>query len=159
MSTHSSLVEQLRAHAIRITPQRVAIAQAIDRMQGHFTADDVCAAVKRINPQVNLATIYRTLELLVSMDLATEAHLGGGSMHFALRTHADHHHALCRNCGESFEFDAHLLDSFQQEMRARYGFAPEAHHVVVFGLCSNCRSLPTGNRLRASYARTLHASD
>ena len=159
MGTHSSLVEQLRARAVRITPQRVAIAQAIDRMQGHFTADDVCAAVKRINPQVNLATIYRTLELLVSMDLATEAHLGGGSMHFALRTHADHHHAICRGCGESFEFDPHLLDPFQQEMRARYGFAPEAHHMIVFGWCTNCRSLPIGSRLRLGYLGVQHASD
>lgn len=159
MGTHNSLVEHLRTRGIRITPQRVAIAQAIDTMQGHFTAEDVCAAVKGINPQVNLATIYRTLELLVSMDLATEAHLGGGSMHFALSTHADHHHAYCRGCGESFEFDPHLLDAFLHEMRARYGFAVEAHHMVLFGWCANCRSLPVGSRLRLASSRTLHASD
>jgi Fe2+ or Zn2+ uptake regulation protein len=159
MSTHSSLVEQLRARGVRITPQRVAIAQAIDNMQGHFTAEDVCSAVQCIRPEVNTATVYRTLELLVSADLATESHLGGGCMHFALRNHADHHHAVCRGCGSSVEFDARMLDSFLQEMRARHGFALEAHHMVVFGWCARCRSLPMGNRLRPGYLRARHASD
>ena len=79
MGTQNSLVEHLRSQGIRITTQRVAIAQAIDTLQGHFTAEEVYTAVQHVNPQVNPATVYRTLELLVGMGLATESHLGSDS--------------------------------------------------------------------------------
>ena len=155
MGTQSSLVEHLRSQGIRITTQRVAIAQAIDTLQGHFTAEEVYAAVQHVNPQVNPATVYRTLELLVGMGLATESHLGSGSILFALRDHGDHHHAVCRGCGQSVEFDPNLLDAFVQEMRAHYGFAPEARHMVVFGWCARCRT----GRVRPRCSPALHAAD
>lgn len=157
MSAQSTLIEHLRAHGIRITPQRVAIAQAVAEMHGHFSADDVCSAVSRIAPHVNTATVYRTLDLLVSLDLATQAHLGNGSMLFSLRDHADHHHAICRGCGASFEFSPDSLDSFVSEMSERFGFTPKVQHMVILGWCAQCCPANGNGRTHAEFTVTAHA--
>lgn len=138
MVQQQTLVDRLRARGIRITPQRGMILQAIEAMPGHLTAEAVYAAVQAHSPYVNLATVYRTLDLLKSLDLITDTDMGTGATHYALRSHADHHHAICRLCHHSVEFPNHLLDALIDELRMGYGFGVEANHIVVFGICAAC---------------------
>ncbi|MGL4649907.1 MAG: Fur family transcriptional regulator [Caldilineaceae bacterium] len=135
-----ALVARLRARGIRVTPQRAMILQAIETLPGHMTAEEVYSAVQRHSPYVNLATVYRTLDLLRSLDLVTVANMGTGATHFALHTHATHHHAICRACGHSLEFPPTLLDSLMQSLEGQYGFVAAANHIVIFGWCSACRA-------------------
>ncbi len=107
-------------------------------MPAHLTAEEVYAVVRAESPYVNLATIYRTLDLLKALELITEADMGTGAAHYALRSHADHHHAICRVCRHSVEFPDRLLDSLIAELQSGYDFAAEADHIVVFGLCAAC---------------------
>jgi len=134
-----SLVAQLRARGMRVTPQRAMILQSIESLPGHITAEEVHSAVQRYSPYVNLATVYRTLDLLRSLDLVTVANMGTGATHYALHTHATHHHAICRGCNSSLEFPPALLDGFMQTLETEYGFVAAANHIVIFGWCSKCR--------------------
>jgi Fur family ferric uptake transcriptional regulator len=138
MYEQERLVSRLRARNIRVTPQRAMILRAIESMPGHLTAEEVYRAVQAESPYVNLATVYRTLDLLKSLDLITDADMGTGATHYALRSHADHHHAICRACRHSVEFPDHLLDSLVSHLYSDYHFQAEANHVVVFGLCTHC---------------------
>lgn len=132
------LINRLRMRRIRITPQRAMILNVIESMPGHVTAEDVYAQVHRISPYVNLATIYRTLDLLRNLNLVTDADMGTGATHFALRTHADHHHAICRGCRASLEFSPDLLGPVTSTLMEQFGFRAEANHIVVFGWCPGC---------------------
>lgn len=138
MTTAPSLVGALRSRGIRMTPQRAMIVEAIEAMPGHITAEEVYREVQRISPYVNLATVYRTLDLLGELDLLTVSDMGTGAAHYALRSHANHHHAICRNCQHSIEFAPELLDDFVAALCDRYGFHTEANHIVLFGYCSDC---------------------
>ena len=138
MSERINLIGDLKARGIRITPQRAMILEAIAATPGHITAEDVYRAVQRQNPYVNLATIYRTLDLLRDLQLVSDANLGVGPTHFALRSHATHHHAICRLCGHSFEFPTDLLSPVVENLRQQYGFSAEMDHTVLFGLCQKC---------------------
>lgn len=138
MYEQQTLVDRLRARGIRITPQRGMILRAIETMPGHLTAEAVYTAVQAESPYVNLATVYRTLDLLKSLDLITDTDMGTGAAHYALRSHADHHHAICRICRHSVEFPNHMLDSLIEDLRRDYGFGVEANHIVVFGICAAC---------------------
>ena len=135
---HSGLVEELKSRGIRVTPQRAIILDAVERMSGHVTAEDVFAAVQKVNVYINLATVYRTLDLLKDLDLVSEADMGTGATHFALRTHGPHHHAICRSCGRSFEFGHELLEPLIGRLRSDHQFVADAHHIVIFGWCSSC---------------------
>ncbi len=138
MCDQDALISRLRARGIRVTPQRAMIVRAIESMPAHHTAEELYAVVRAESPYVNLATVYRTLELLKSLDLITDADMGTGATHYALRSHADHHHAICRACHHSVEFPDHLLNPLIEALDGGYGFHAEANHIVVFGLCAAC---------------------
>ncbi len=91
-----------------------------------------------MSPYVNLATVYRTLDLLGEMGLVTASDMGTGAAHFVLHSHANHHHAVCRRCHRSIEFAPELLDEFTSGLLDRYGFRTEANHIVIFGCCADC---------------------
>lgn len=132
------LINRLRARGIRVTPQRAMIVRAVETMPGHLTAEEVYTAVKAESPCVNLATVYRTLDLLKALDLITDADMGTGATHYSLRSHANHHHAICHICRMSVEFPNNLLDSLIEGLHLGYGFEAEANHLVVFGVCAAC---------------------
>jgi Fur family ferric uptake transcriptional regulator len=134
-----SLIARLRGRGLRVTPQRAMILHAIETLPGHMTAEEVHQAVQRESPYVNLATVYRTLDLLRSLDLVTVANMGTGATHYALHTHATHHHAICRGCGHSIEFRPEMLDDFMRALEVEYDFVAAANHIVIFGWCAPCR--------------------
>ena len=132
------LIGDLKARGIRITPQRAMILTAIEATPGHITVEEIYETVHRQNPYVNLATVYRTLDLLRDLQLVSDANMGGGPTHFALHSHGTHHHAICRVCGHSFEFPKELLAPVTENLRQQYGFSADVNHMVLFGLCQNC---------------------
>lgn len=138
MSEAPTLLEALKQRGLRVTPQRAIILSAIEQMHGHMTAEQIYAQVKHVNSYINLATVYRTLELLRQLDLVTEADMGAGALHYALRTHATHHHAVCRACGRSIEFPHELLTPLLDALLARHQFRADADHMVIFGWCEDC---------------------
>lgn len=138
MQPTPALVEALKSRGIRVTPQRAIILDAIERLQGHITVEDVYAEVQRVNSYINLATVYRTLDLLKELDLVSEADMGTGATHFALRVHGVHHHAICRACGRSFEFPHEIVEPMTSQLREHYHFVADADHTVIFGWCEGC---------------------
>ena len=138
MQLTPALVEALKSRGIRITPQRAIILDAMERMPGHITAEEVYAEVQQVNSYINLATIYRTLDLLKELDLVSEADMGTGATHFALRVHGVHHHAICRACGHSFEFPHEIVEPMTHQLRVHYQFVADADHTVIFGWCEGC---------------------
>jgi Fur family ferric uptake transcriptional regulator len=142
--TPGYLIEELKRRGVRVTPQRAIILEAIEEMPGHITAEDVFTAVQRVNRYINLATVYRTLDLLRELDLIIETDMGASAVQFALHTHAAHHHAVCRQCGRSFEFPDELLAPVIDGLATRYRFTADARHVVIFGWCDSCGGMGIG---------------
>lgn len=138
MANQTKLVDELKSHGIRVTPQRAIILDAVEAAADHFTAEDVFTAVQTVSAYINIATVYRTLDLLTELDLVTESDMGGGATHYALRTHGPHHHAVCRTCGRSFEFPCDLLAPAIERLQDQFDFVADAHHVVIFGWCRSC---------------------
>jgi Fur family ferric uptake transcriptional regulator len=142
MVAEPALIEALKTRGIRVTPQRAIILDAIERLQGHITAEEVFGAVQRVNSYINLATVYRTLDLLKELDLVSEADMGTGATHYALRIHGIHHHAVCRTCGRTFEFPHELVAPMTSQLRECYHFVADADHTVIFGWCEGCLRPP-----------------
>jgi Fur family ferric uptake transcriptional regulator len=138
VSTSTTLIDALKTRGVRVTPQRAIILNVIEQMPGHMTAEEIYDRVQQVNGYINLATVYRTLELLSELDLVTGADMGTGAAHYALHTHATHHHAVCRICGRSIEFPHELLLPLIDNLRLNYGFVADADHTALFGWCNNC---------------------
>ncbi|HEY7622482.1 MAG TPA: Fur family transcriptional regulator [Solirubrobacteraceae bacterium] len=136
----TALTEALRSRGLRVTPQRIAIARAVRDLNGHVTAEDVFGHVSAQTPGISLPTVYAALELLQQLGLVRRVATEGGTVIWDARV-ADHHHAVCRECGRIVDLDA-ALDQADVVAAARAaGFAVDDAQLVVRGLCSACRQL------------------
>lgn len=124
----------LRAHGLRVTQPRLAVLQALQRLGGHPSADDIAAMVGP--DRVHRATVYRALEVLAERGVLTHVHLDTGVTAYHL---ADRHlHARCHNCGRVVDLPADLLDEVSMRVRSVAGFTLDAGHIALSGNCATC---------------------
>ena len=129
----------LREMGYRLTPQRVMVWEALRNSRQHLTAEQVFDRVRTTVPEVNLSTVYRTLELLVKLDLVAETKLGTATTFYEVEDGTAHHHYVCERCGTVGHFEDRLFAPVYSELRAVSGFDPSHSHATVFGICESCR--------------------
>lgn len=132
-------IQHLRQQGYRITPQRLAVLQILRQADDHLTAVEVFQRARQTMPGITEATVYRSLNFLVSHGLALAAHLGGNQLAYEFADR-HHHHLICRQCGQSIEIDHHMLDELYQKLEQTTGFAIDSLHMTFFGLCPDCRT-------------------
>ena len=131
--------ETIRRAGYRLTPQRVAVWEAVRRDGRHRTAEEIAAEVQQTLPEVNVSTVYRTLELLVGLELVQETRLNGAVTYYEVAPAPVHHHFVCARCGEVGHFDDDLLEPVRQRLLELDGFSVDETRMTVFGLCRACR--------------------
>ncbi|RME37640.1 MAG: transcriptional repressor [Thermoflexia bacterium] len=141
-----TLIAALRQQGCRLTPQREMIVEALAHGGRHMTAEEVLEVVRQKTSAVNIATVYRTLDLLVEKGLATRTDLGEGHVVYATVRHGPHIHLVCRRCGRVQEADAALLAPLTDALRERYHFCCDTGHLALYGLCEECEK--TEHRIR-----------
>jgi Fur family transcriptional regulator, peroxide stress response regulator len=141
MPAHDEIRTALRAHGLRVTPQRLAIDGALRALGHHATAEEVLARVHGTVPGVSLPTVYAGLELLADLGLATRVH-AGRAVRFDPRADP-HHHFVCDTCGAVADLDADVdLAPALDGLRAA-GVEPGGAEVLVRGRCAACAAAGT----------------
>ena len=133
------IIERLTEQGYRLTPQRVMILSAIEDRNDHISAEEIYAQVAARYPQVNISTVYRTLELLKQLGLICEIDLGEGRIRYHSEDKGHHHHLVCRKCGAIIDVGESVLFPLQAVLLQAFGFSAELKHIAIFGLCENCR--------------------
>lgn len=131
-------IERLRKLGVRVTPQKVLILQALAACGGHMTADEILSAVTPQYQALNLATVYRALEMLSRLGVVTEIDMGSGATQFELAG-TPHHHLVCERCGSVSEMDDEIFLELRNHLLQRYAFAANPRHLALFGLCAQCQ--------------------
>lgn len=133
-----TFLEQLRKRGYRITPQREMIIKIIAHTGRHMTAEEVHGEITETASAVNLATVYRTLDLLVENGLASCTDMACGKRVYATARHGPHAHLVCRRCGKVLQTKPHMLDDLLERIREEYGFTCGPRHFRLSGLCEDC---------------------
>ena len=132
----------LQAHGHRYTDQRAAVFRLVAGSRVHPTAEDVFRGVRAEVPGISLATVYKSLETLVSCGLAKKLTPPEGSARFCGRTDP-HHHARCLACGGVSDVPGELGDAELSALRSQAnGFHLLGYELELTGYCSDC-SPPT----------------
>jgi len=134
-----SCIATLKKKGLKLTPQRRLIVDIIHDTEAHLTAEEIIAYVQARMPGVNKSTVYRTLELLEEFGCVYKSEL---SDHFIYH-HAEeghHHHLVCSQCGRIVECDEDLFVPVEKSLGERYGFWVDFKHLIMRGLCKECRS-------------------
>ena len=139
MKQPGDIISKLSEQGYRLTPQRIMVLSAIEDSDDHISAEEIYAQIVAKYPQVNISTVYRTLELLKRLGLVTETDLGGGRVRYHSAEKGHHHHLVCQKCGTIIDIDESTLARLQDVLLHRYNFSAELRHVAIFGLCANCR--------------------
>ena len=139
MTCSETYLKTLRHQGVRITPQREMILEALAHGKGHMTAEEIFDQVKERTRVVNIATVYRTLDMLVEAGLASRANMWDGRLVYAFCQHGPHLHLVCRSCGRTVDGDAQLLLTFVEQVQERYQFSIDWQHLSIQGTCQACR--------------------
>jgi Fur family ferric uptake transcriptional regulator len=139
VSCYHAILDDLRVRGYRLTPQREMIAEAIAHAGRHVTAEEVYGQVQSRTRALNIATVYRTLDLLAELGLVSRGNLGGGKLSYAALSHGPHCHLVCRRCGRVVEVDASLVAGLEDRLMESCGFCPDLGHFVVYGVCAECQ--------------------
>lgn len=136
--TSTLLLDRLRARDWRLTPQRRAIAEVMGGDQIHLTAEEVLERARERLPEVSLATVYNTLNELVSMGEVQQVDAGGGPTRYDPNTQDGHHHLVCLNCGELRDVHPQGMDTLELPRAQRFGYRIVNREVLFQGYCRDC---------------------
>jgi Fe2+ or Zn2+ uptake regulation protein len=140
------LRDVFRAAGRRLTSQRRLILEVLESSSGHLDAEALHDRVKRHDPSISLATVYRTLGALQEMGLVEHHHLGEEHGHYEAVQDSPHYHFTCLGCGQVIEFDTPLVVQIEQELREREGVRVVSAHLDLSGYCARCQG-ETGERI------------
>ncbi|HEY6222389.1 MAG TPA: Fur family transcriptional regulator [Gemmatimonadales bacterium] len=122
------------------TQQRLAVASVVLDAADHLSAEDVLRRVAKRGADVGLATVYRTLDLLVSSGLVAERDFGEGFRRYEpVAPGQAHEHCICSACGRVMELSNDRLERVIALVAEEVEFRPHHHHLEVFGLCRDCQ--------------------
>lgn len=135
----AELRQALEKAGWRYTRQRAAVYAYLRSVDTHPTAEQVYSAVRHQIPNISLATVYKALEALVDVHLASRLADAQGPARYDCRSD-DHYHVRCTRTGQvrdlDVPYDPALLDKLDPrlaETLRRQGFRVTGHRLELIG--------------------------
>lgn len=139
--------ELLKKNGLKVTTQRMAILEVLQERPGeHLTAEEIYDCVKNCYPDIGLATVYRTIQMLSELHLIDKLNLDEGYARYEIgnieqeeqQVH-HHHHLICIKCGKVLAFEDDLLETLEERIQELMNFQVINHEVKLFGYCKDCQ--------------------
>lgn len=135
----------LRTNGLKVTNQRIAILEVLSNRPGqHLTAEEIYDCVRQDYPDIGLATVYRTIQLLSELNLIDKLNLDDGYVRYEIAAKSlednshHHHHLICLECGNIYAFQDDLLETLEERIEETLGFEVLDHEVKLYGHCKKC---------------------
>lgn len=135
----------LKEKGLKVTRQRLMVLETIASCpEEHLTAEEIFALVKVGCPDIGLATVYRTIQLLNELHLIDRVNFDDGFARYEMGNTSDreqkhrHHHLICIKCGKVISFQDDLLEELEAKIADTTGFCVVNHEVKLYGYCVEC---------------------
>lgn len=104
--------------------------------------EEIYDLAKEESPEIGLATIYRTVQVLLELHVIEKVTFDDGFARYELNGEETgsghrHHHAICTQCGKVYSLETDLLDTLEKQVFESLGFEVTDHEVKLYGLCSS----------------------
>ncbi len=142
MPTTAELEGMLRAATLRVTRPRLAVLEAVhDRP--HADTDAIIAASRARLGDVSHQAVYDVLRALTTVGLVRRIQPSGSVARYESRVGDNHHHVVCRSCGEIADVDCAVGSTPCLSAADGHGFAIDEAEVVYWGTCPTCSTAHT----------------
>lgn len=141
------LRDYLKKNGLKDTAQREVILNHLLAAEKHMAPEEIYQALRRKDPRLGRATVFRTLKMLEACGLATKVTFADGRHKFEARKGRAHHdHMICVECGAVLEFVSDSIERTQEQVARRNDFKILWHRHEIFGRCRDCENSPAPRR-------------
>lgn len=144
----AAIIERFMSErGLKATRQRHLILETFFQLDGHFSVEQLWAQVRKHDPKVSVATVYRTMKLLAESGLAHAQNFGDGQTRYEPTVGRDHHdHLICTRCSTIIEFENDRIEHLQEVVAKKHGFRVTSHKMELYGLCRACQKVVDAGR-------------
>lgn len=129
--------EVLREHGLQVTPQRLAVLQAV-RSQPHTTADAVADAAREQIGSISKQSVYDALGALMDAGIVRRIEPAGSAARYETRVGDNHHHLVCRGCAAIVDVDCAVGAAPCLTAADAAGYTVDEAEVTFWGTCPTC---------------------
>ena len=140
LSTDKYILSVFRNKGFKCTPQRIAVLKTIEDSETHLSVEKIHNKVNSYLPNIGLATIYRSLDSLVSMGLIERVHTDDGCHSYVSALNGHRHAIVCKVCDRILDYEDCPLENIVEQVSKKTGFLIDNHHLQLFGTCKECQS-------------------
>jgi Fur family ferric uptake transcriptional regulator len=133
-------VAALKSRGLRASASRRLIIKILRAKGTPLSAREIAHGPDGESIGLDLASVYRNLEVLEQHGLVHQIHAGKGAGRYVLALAEDREYLVCDRCGETAGVDAIELDGIRALVRQRYGYEVSFTRVPMVGLCLRCGS-------------------
>lgn len=138
--------KMLKKKGLKVTNQRLLILHVLANQQDkHMAVEHIYELVKVEYPEIGLATVYRTVQLFLELQLVDRINLDDGCVRYEIGHLFDgvtkhyHHHLICKTCGKVQSFEDDLLEEIEAYIERTLMFHVLDHELKFYGQCSECQ--------------------
>jgi Fur family ferric uptake transcriptional regulator len=132
--------QYLKKNGKLYSKQREQILDIFLKTEQHPTINDLYDLVKKKYPQIGLATVYRTMEVISDAGLASKVGFGDGIKHYEHKyKHQHHYHLICLKCGKVIEVTSNRLEETKRQLAKKHDFTITRATMRLFGICKTCK--------------------
>jgi Fur family transcriptional regulator, ferric uptake regulator len=135
----SDTLQQLKQTGLRVTDPRVEVVEEIHARGGMFTGEQLYEDLRGRGSGVGRATVFRTIDVLVDLEILDRVHQPDGAHGYVLRGPGHRHHMVCSACGDVIEFQGCNVHELIDELASQTNFRIEGHWLEIFGTCGHCQ--------------------
>ena len=143
------LEDELRSGGLRVTRPRLAVLQAL-LGNAHADTEAIIRLARAELGSVSHQAVYDVLRTLTAAGLVRRIQPAGSVARYEARVGDNHHHVVCRTCGDIQDVDCAVGDTPCLTASDDAGFRIDEAEVVYWGHCPTCSSRPTVRNERGS---------
>jgi Fur family ferric uptake transcriptional regulator len=129
-----TITERCEAKGLRMTGQRRVIAETLESSDDHPDVEELFARASARDPNISIATVYRTVKLFEEAGILERVEFGDGRARYEDAEREHHDHLIDMNTGQVIEFVDPEIEALQEKIAAKLGYKLKGHKLELYGV-------------------------
>ncbi len=130
----TTITDRCEEKGLRMTGQRRLIAQVLEAADDHPDVEELHARAAATDPNISIATVYRTVKLFEEAGILERHEWGDGRARYESAEREHHDHLIDMQSGEVIEFVDEEIEALQDRIAARLGYRLKGHRLELYGV-------------------------